>query len=270
MRPHSLASILAAGLAIGAAVGCGSDPPPRLAYTSITPYRAHAVARELTIREADLPEFKVTAHAAATQEGFEARRYNTCVRLAAHERSPHGAQSARGSKTAKGARQPEQRGAASHPAHRRSPSLRAWASAKSDVLSAGSGYHTLGALSSVSIEPTSAAARLEVAQAKNLNRTCMEHVVRAGLAKQHLRLPIAGVVLEPFSASVGGADTSAAYRAVLAYHGAPLVLYMDMIFFSYGQDLFMLSTYHSSKPVPSAMEERLLGLLVARARSHSR
>jgi hypothetical protein len=45
---------------------------------------------------------------------------------------------------------------------------------------------------------------------------------------------------------------------------------MDSIVVAYGQDMVTLTTYHSSKPVPPAMEERLLGLLVARARAHRR
>jgi hypothetical protein len=47
-------------------------------------------------------------------------------------------------------------------------------------------------------------------------------------------------------------------------------LIKDSIFFSYGQDVVTLTTYHSSRPVPRSMEERLLGLLVARARAYAR
>jgi hypothetical protein len=61
-----------------------------------------------------------------------------------------------------------------------------------------------------------------------------------------------------------------AYQTVVGVRGAPLVLYMDSIAFAYGQDMVTLTTYHSSRPVPRSMEERLLGLLVARARAHAR
>jgi hypothetical protein len=118
--------------------------------------------------------------------------------------------------------------------------------------------------------PTSAAARLRVAEDKRLDRTCLEHALRGRLAKRRLRLPVRGVVVEPLSVNVPGADASVAYQIIVGYRGAPLVLYMDAIELAYGQDLIELFTYHSSKPVPPAMDERLLGLLVARARSHSR
>jgi hypothetical protein len=262
-----LASIMTVGFALATVLGCGSsDPPARPAYTSILRSRAHALAPLLTIRLADLPEFKVTAHPAALQEGPEDAHEARCLRPAAHQ----GAPSARGTGTAKHARQPRHRSPPSQPAHRSSQSQRRWAFAKSQQLSAGSGYHTLGASSSVSIRPTSAAARLQIGEDERLDRTCLEHALRERFARRHLRLPVRGVVVEPLSLSVKGVDASVAYQIIVGYRGAPLVLYMDAIELAYGQDLIELFTYHSSKPVPPAMDERLLGLLVARAESHSR
>jgi hypothetical protein len=268
LRPlRWLVSIPIVGLVIGVGTGCGAgDPPARPAYTSIVHSRAHAVAPLLTIRPADLPEFKVTAHPAAAQEGPEDAHEARCLRRAAPQVPP----SARSTGAAKHARQPRHRSSPSLPAHRSSQSQRRWAFAKSQQLSAGSGYHTLGASSSVSIMPTSAAASLQVAEEERLDRTCLEHALRGRFARKHLRLPVSGVVVEPLSVSVKGADASIAYQIIVGYRGAPLVLYMDAIELAYGQDLIELFTYHSSKPVPPAMDERLLGLLVARARSHSR
>jgi hypothetical protein len=263
-----LASIVAAGFALAVGVGCGSgDPKPvPTAYTSITRSRAHIVATALTIRAADLPEFKVTAHAAGSQEGLQDPRYRSCVRASTHENASH-AHGARAATQAHAPRTGVPRSQAAHPSS--SPS-RPWARAQSRRLVANSGYHVLGAYSSVSVMPTPGAARLEIAGAQYANRTCLEHVVRAELAKERRRVSIGGVVVEPYSASVKGVDASVAYRAVMAYKGAPLVAYVDVISFSYGQDVMTLTTYHASKPVPPAMEERLLGLLVARARSHRR
>lgn len=116
--------------------------------------------------------------------------------------------------------------------------------------------------------PTSAAARLNIAAGAHLDPGCLERVIRRALSRT--RLHVRGVVVKPLSTTVPGADASAAYQTVVGVRGAPLVLYIDSIAFAYGQDLVELTTYHSSKPVPPAMEERLLGLLVARARSHSR
>jgi hypothetical protein len=263
MHVRLLASILAAGLVIATAIGCGADPAPvRPAHTSITRHRAQAVARMITIRAADLPEFKATAHPATAQESSEAAHQVNCARPAGRRGLAHRAPSARRGRTARRAR---------HSGHRVSRAPRGpWASARSDRISAGSGYHALGASSNVSIMPTSAAARLEVAASEHLDQTCMEHALRAEVTKEHLRLPLRGVVVEPFSVNVPGADAGVAYRAIVAYRGAPLILYIDSIVFAYGQDLIELTTYHASKPVPSAMEERLLGLLVARARAHAR
>jgi hypothetical protein len=70
--------------------------------------------------------------------------------------------------------------------------------------------------------------------------------------------------------AVAGADASVAYQTIVGLRRAPLIVYIDSIVFTYGQDMVTLTTYHSSKPVPPAMEQRLLGLLVARARSHTR
>lgn len=270
------ASIMTAGFALATVAGCGaSDPPAKPAHTSILRSRAHAVAPLLTIRQADLPEFKVTAHPATAQEAPEAVHETKCVRPPASQ----GASGTRGTRTVEHPRQPGRRGspsrpgrrgARSQPGHRASPSQRPWASAKSERLSANGGYHLLGASSHVSIMPTSAAVRAEVAEAKNLDETCVEHALRGRLAKEHLRLPVSGVVVEPLSVNVQGADASVAYRIIVGYRGAPLVAYMDAIELAYGQDLIELFTYHSSKPVPPAMDERLLGLLVARAKSHNR
>jgi hypothetical protein len=246
---------------IATASGCGGghSAAVRSAYTSITRSHAHAVARALTIRVSDLPEFKVTAHPATAQEGQEAADEVNCVRPAARRGSAPRVPGARSTRTAVHARRP---------GHRGTPSQRPWGYAKSDVLAAGSGYHALGAFSGVSIMPTAAAARLSITQSVNLDQACMEHALRRGLLKSRLR--VRGVVTEPLSVAVPGADASVAYQTVVGVRGAPLVLYMDLIFFSYGQDVVTLTTYHSSKPVPRSMEERLLGLLVARARAHTR
>lgn len=118
--------------------------------------------------------------------------------------------------------------------------------------------------------PTAADAKRAIAVAKNIDLTCFEHALRADAAKKHGRFPVRGVTVEPLSITVKGADASAAYRLVAAYKGVPLVGYVDSIVFSYGQDAFTLTTFHASKPVPTAMDERLLGLLLARAKAHSR
>lgn len=255
------ASIVAAGLALTSAGACGAgDPPPRPGYTSIARSRTHAVAPLLTIRKADLPEFKVTAHVAAAPEGPRNAHETNCVRVAIRksERGRHAIAAVHTSKLA-----PVR-------AHVRSTWQQPLASARSEHLFANGGYQTLGAFSYVSIMPTPVAAQSGITEAKDLDQTCMEHALRGSLAKAHSRLAVRGVAVEPLSMGVKGADESAAYRIVVGYRGAPLVLYMDLIFFSYGQDLMTLTTYHASKPVPPAMDERLLSLLVARAKSHSR
>jgi hypothetical protein len=228
-----LASILAAGLMIAMASGCGGGHPAavRSAYTSITRHQAQAVARAVNIRAGDLPEFKAVAHPPVTHEGPDAAHEVNCVR------------------------------------RRGSSSRRSWASARSNVLSAGSGYHALGAFSNVSIMPAAAAARLNIAEAIR-QQTCVERELRRAVAKGFHG--VRGVVVKPFSIAVPGADTSVAYQTIVGLRGAPLTVYMDSIVFAYGQDVVTLTTYHSSSPVPRSMEERLLGLLVARARAHAR
>lgn len=116
--------------------------------------------------------------------------------------------------------------------------------------------------------PTAAAARSEIAATKNTSFVCIEHVLVS--SGSHKRFGVRGVTIEPLQMTVKGADASVAYRVVAAYKGLPLVLYVDVIVFTYGQDAFTLTTSHASKPVPPAMNERLLGLLIARGRSHSR
>jgi hypothetical protein len=214
------------------ACGRGSDPPMRRApLTSIARSRAHVVAPLLTIRQADLPEFKVTAHAASR----ESPRAGTEVRCAGL-----------------GRRGPQQ----------------TWAAARSEQISANSGYQTLGAWSRAEIVPTAHAARGEIAAARR--RVCMEHLIRSGVLRSRLRAHVRGITVEPLQANVEGADASAAYRTIVAARGVPLVIYLDTIFFSYGQDVFALGAYHFSKPVPPEMEQRLQELLLARAKSHSR
>jgi hypothetical protein len=255
---RSLASILAVGLAIGTAIGCGGDPPAlRSAHTSITRSRAQVVAREITLRAGDLPEFKAKAHAPAARTGAEDVDDLNCARPSKHGASPPQALGARHRQTAGRDRRSRQRGS----------TRRIWASARSDRLSAGSGYHALGASSSVSIMSTAGTARLNVAEGER-QRACMERVLsRAARKGFH---DIRGVVVKPLSMAVAGADASVAYQTIVGLRRAPLIVYMDSIVFAYGQDMVTLTTHHSSKPVPPAMEQRLLGLLVARARSHTR
>ena len=231
-----LVSTVIAGLVIAIASGCGGGHPAavRLAYTSITRHQAQAVARAVNIRAGDLPEFKAVAHPPVTQAGMEAADDLSCA-------SPLG--------------------------HRRSPSQVAWASARSDRLSAGGGYHALGAFSRVLIMRTAAAARLNIAESTHLDHACLKRAIRRAVASEfHVRQ----VVVKPVAITVPGADESVAYQTIIGVHGVPLILYMDSIAFAYGQDMVTLTTYHSSRPVPRSMEERLLGLLVARARSHTR
>jgi hypothetical protein len=251
---------MAAVLAIAVASGCGGTNPSPVpsAYTSITRSQAHAVARELTIRVGDLPEFKVTAHPPEAQESAKVADEVKCRPAPKHQVSAPRSVAAPRPRAAQRGRSAE---------HRRARSQAPWASANSDRLSAGGGYHLLGASSSASIMPAAAAARLGVAQGANLDEVCLAHAIRRALSKTRLR--VSGVVVKPLPVSVPGADASVAYQTIIGVRGAPLVLYMDSIVFAYGQDVMTLTTYHSSKPVPPAMEERLLGLLVARARSHS-
>lgn len=233
---HLLPCTVTAGLVLTAAAGCASNnhpPAVRAPLTSITRSRAHVVAPLLTIRWADLPEFKVAAHA-VTQKTQHAASEVQCP----------------GRRHTSGEQRP-------------------WASARSDRLSANSGYQMLGAWSKAEITPTAAAARRDVGEAARL-KVCVEHALRSGLLRSALGPLVRGITVEPIQVNVKGADASAAYRAIVATRGAPLVDYIDMIFFSYGQDVFALGTYHFSKPVPPAMEQRLQGLLIARARSHSR
>jgi hypothetical protein len=222
-------SLLASPLILLVAA-CGSSDPPRapVPLTSIKHSRAHLVAPLLTIRAADLPEFKV----AASNKGPQLD-----VQCPGHRRSSH------------------------RPAR--------WASVRSQYVAANSGYHALGAWSYAQIMPTAAAARLEVAEARR-RKVCVEHALRSGLLRSGSPSDVRGITVEPIQVKVNGADASAAYRAIVAARHEPLVIYLDATVFSYGQDVFVLGAYHSSKPVPSAMEERLQALLIARARSHGR
>jgi hypothetical protein len=256
-----LVSTLAAGLMIAMASGCGagSPSPVRSAYTSIMRSQAHAVARELTIRVGDLPEFKITAHPPEAQQSAKVADEVKCRPAPKHRVPAPRPVAAHRPRAAERARPAE---------HRRPRFQSPWASANSDRLSAGSGYHVLGAYSSASILPAPAAARLGVAEGANLNDVCLAHAIRRALSKTRLR--VRGVVVKPLPVSVPGADASVAYQTIIGVHGVPLVLYMDSIAFAYGQDVVTLTTYHSSRSVPRSMEERLLGLLVARARSHTR
>lgn len=245
---------LIAGLTLTAVVGCASnnDPPKAQApLTSITRSRAHVVAPLLTIRQADLPELKVRAHVAPAAD----LRLAHCFRQnqAAHVRSSSRQVKIAHSRRSSGAR-PTQR--------------RPWAKARSERLLANSGYQSLQADSDVLIMPTAAAARSQVAAAKDTDLSCISHVLVADQSQG--RFGVRGASVEPLSMTVKGADASVAYRTVLAYKHSPLVYYIDSITFSYGQDAFTLNTFHASKPVPPTMNERLLGLLVARGRSHSR
>jgi hypothetical protein len=268
------ASILAAALAIAAASGCGADSPARrLAYTSIDRSRAHAIAHAVALRAGDLPEFKTTAKPPEAQQGANLAGEVRCRRAPKHGPSPPRAKrkpSPSRAAAARSRRAAEHGRAAGHrrPRPHHAPSQAPWASANSDRLSAGSGYHVLGASSSASIMATAAAARLGVAEGANLDDACLAHAVRRALSRT--RLHVTGVVVKPLSLPVPGADASAAYQTIVGVRGAPLILYMDSIVFAYGQDAVTLTTYHSSKPVSRPMEERLLGLLVARARAHAR
>lgn len=226
-----LAFAMSAGLALSVAVGCASnsDPPKaRAPLTSITRSRARVVAPLLTVRAADLPEFKVRA----SDEGPELD-----VECAGHRLSAH------------------------RPVR--------WASVRSRYVSANSGYHALGAWSYARIMPTATEARLEVAETRR-RRVCVERALRKGLLRSGSPSQVRGITVEPIQVKVNGADASTAYRAIVAARREPLVVYLDATVFSYGQDVFVLGAYHSSKPVPPAMEERLQALLIARARSHGR
>jgi hypothetical protein len=255
-----LVSTLAAGLMIAMASGCGGVRPAavRPAYTSITRHQAQAAARAVNIRAGDLPEFKTVAHPSYERKTTKVADEPSCARPSKHGGSPPRARGARPRRTARHGRSS---------GHGASHAPRAWASANSDRLSAGSGYHVLGASSSVSIMPTSAAARLNIAEAVR-QQTCVERALRRAVAKGFHG--VRGVVVTPVSITVPGADASVAYQTIVGLRGAPLTVYMDSIVFAYGQDMVTLTTYHASRPVPRSMEERLLGLLVARARAHAR
>lgn len=256
--------VLLALLAVPAAIagGCSgaSDPPTHVARTAIERSRARAIAPLLTIRAADLPEFKVKARPAAAPWAIRVAGEAACVRLPHRPHSQGTAAHSQGAVVARGARR----------GPRRPPSpQRPWARAHSGQLFANSGYQTLDAFSDVSIMPSAAAARLAVERASDVDAACMERALRRTLTKERLPVPVRGVVFEPLPLNAEGADASVAYRMVLGYRGAPLVAYVDLIYLSYGQDAMTLATYHASKPVPQTMDQRLLGLLVARARSHS-
>jgi hypothetical protein len=125
----------------------------------------------------------------------------------------------------------------------------------------------LGAFSRVLIMRTAAAARLNIADGTHLDQACLKRAIRRAAATEfHVR----EVVVRPVPITVAGADASVVYQTIIGVHGVPLILYMDSIAFAYGQDVVTLTTYHSSGGVPRSMEERLLGLLVARARAHAR
>lgn len=136
------------------------------------------------------------------------------------------------------------------------------------MLSAGNGYHALAAFSIVAVMPTAASAGLAVSDMRKTDLACVERQVRQEFTKGSSR--IRGVFVGPLPTRVSDSDGSFAYQAVITWRAIPLVLYMDVTMFSYGQYVVVLFTYHSSDPVPPAMESRLLGLLVARARAHSR
>lgn len=210
---------------------CGSsDPPVQLPSTSITRARADAVARKITIRAGDLPEFKATAHLLGAQSTHQAVVKRSCG----------------------GSR----------------PPFRPWAQAGSQELSAGNGYHALDAFSGVAVMPTAAAADLVVSDLRKIDLACMEREFRREFTKGRSR--VRGVFVGRLPTIVSDSAGSVAYQAVISWRTIPLVLYMDITLFAYGQDVVALFTYHSSDPVPPAMESRLLGLLVARAKAHSR
>jgi protein-S-isoprenylcysteine O-methyltransferase Ste14 len=236
------ASALLTVLVCAVAIGCASksDPQPiRVPHTHIARRDARAVARAVTIRADDLPEFKATAKHADRREvplPGEAR----CLRRADGKRSPEASTA---------------------------PSRGRWAYARSVTLSAGSGYHSLGAMSEVSVMPTARAARSGVAEAIAMGRACVARLLKDALAKR-LHVPVRGVVVEPLAVKIPGADNGGAHQVIVASRRMPLIWYVDWTTFSYGQDVISLVTHHTSKPVPPAMDERLIGLLLKRAQAH--
>lgn len=242
-----LLAALAAGLALlAAAGGCSSsDPPPKLGYTAITRARARAVAPLLTIRAADLPEVKPASHPPSPLTRATIAADVSCAHHPTHDQLPAGL----------------------------------WASARSNTLVAGSGYHISGASSTAFVMSTPAAALSSIGQGTGprtevrpgetvrLMERCVKHAVLASVPSG---LHVHGVVVKPLSMSVPGADASVAYETALGVRGAPLIIYFDSFDFVYGQDVIELTTYHSVAHVPRSVNERLLGLLVARARTHNR
>lgn len=234
MRPLALPI---AGLAIATVAGCGAgDPAPRPGYTAIARARAQAVAPLLTIRQADLPEVKPSAHPQAPVGRAAIASGLTCPRPPGRHRAPAGL----------------------------------WALARSDRLTAGSGYHISGAYSTAFVMSTPAAARASVARGVWGTRAEERCLKRALLKDPPPGLHIHRVVVRSLPAAVAGADASVAYEAAAGVRGAPLIVYFDSFRFVYGQDVVELTTYHSVAHVPRSVNERLLGLLVARARTHDR
>jgi hypothetical protein len=229
--------MLAGGLALGAWSGCGTgDAPPRPGHTAITRGRAHAVAPLLSIRQADLPEIKPSARLPVPRAREAIPSELSCSRSFVRHRPPSGL----------------------------------WGFAASDRLTAGSGYHISGASSTAFVMSTSAVARATVARSPRGVRAEERCLRRALLRDLPPGLRVHDVVVRPLSATVPGADASVAYEAAAGVQGAPLIVYFDSFHFVYGQDLIELTTYHSVAHVASSWNERLLGLLVARARAHDR
>jgi hypothetical protein len=231
MRPLALPI---AGLAIATLAACGSAGlPPKAGYTAIVRARARAVAPLLTIRAADLPEVKPSARPPAPLARERAVSALTCGPSSKRHRPPSGL----------------------------------WAFARSDSLAAGSGYHISGASSTAFVMSSPAAARGSMSRGVRAEEACLR---RALLKDPPFGLHIHDVVVRPLPATVPGADASVAYEAAAGVRGAPLLVYFDSFRFAYGQDAIQLTTYHSVAHVPRSVNERLLGLLVARARMHDR
>lgn len=264
MRPRPLATILPVVVLVsGALAGCGGDPPAVApAHTAIARTHAQTVAGDIAIRAGDLPEYKAKLKARTPLTGARIADDPRCARVPRRAKSRSRTAGARGGGDAARRRQAGQSGSRVL----RVPSP--WAFAQSQRLSAGGGYHALGAVSSVSVMPTAAAARLSVRAGANADRACLKGAIRRAAAAQ---LPVRAVVVgpAPVPAAIPGASVTAAYRTIVGVHGVPLVLYLDSTAFAYGQDVIELTTYHTSRPVPPGMDERLLGLLAARARAHS-
>lgn len=136
----------------------------------------------------------------------------------------------------------------------------------------GSGLQQQTVASNVSVKPTDAIVRSDLAALRSSKaQDCLRKLIPGALSSSaNAGVHFGAVQVTPVPVSVGGADGGFGYRIVVTATaaGQPFSVIVDEFGASAGREEISLNDFAIAKPVAPALEQRLFALLATRAGGH--